>query len=70
MFGSLPTRLAATVVKKVLKIFATVFFIKREFVFRCLKPIHFALLFNLVKPRDFTAFHMSVDEFLHSKILL
>ena len=34
------------------------------------KPIHFALLFNLVKPRDFTAFHMSVDEFLHSEILL
>ena len=69
MFGSLPTRLAATVVKKVLKIFATVFLSKVS-LSSDNKPIHFALLFNLVKPRDFTAFHMSVDEFLHSEILL
>ena len=68
MFGSLPTRPAATVVK-VLKIFGTVF-LSKVGLSSDNKPIHFALLFNLVKPRDFIAFHMSVDEFLHSEILL
>ena len=69
MLGSLPTRLAAAVVKKGFKKFATVFLSKVSLSSHN-KPIHFALLFYLIKPRDFKAFHMSVNEFLHSEILL